>query len=394
MKRIAYICCMLAFSLNMTAQIDTTDMNWRLVFSDDFTTNGRGWNSGFSDTVQGDASYESKWRCYHEEWQSGVTRAYKHHLVSQPSQCRFNDNIDFNDNKLRIISNFYDSISLTCGQYVLPDSTAGNYVCDNTHHWLYYYSGFIEAIETFRYGYFEMKCKNPFHTGAFPSFWLWGRGLRRYEEIDIYEFMWDIYYQDAPYWGYPNSFTTGMYYGRKNDTTMFEHARKAVFYPADQPGIDQWHTFGCLWMPDSVVWYFDGAKVNEYLDHDSIPHGNMALKINYLIDNWSLSNHNYYCSPPIWEGSDTLTIDYVRVYQLETDCETDVVIASNSQLAGYEYGVKHSITIGDPNNAITMPSGSNMVMRATEYIKIDGEFTVPVGTSLTLMTHPCPDRYD
>ena len=47
MKKYVYLCCLAMMSLSMTAQIDTTDMNWRLVFEDDFSTAGRYWNSSY-----------------------------------------------------------------------------------------------------------------------------------------------------------------------------------------------------------------------------------------------------------------------------------------------------------------------------------------------------------
>ena len=55
-------------------------------------------------------------------------------------------------------------------------------------------------------------------------------------------------------------------------------------------------------------------------------------------------------------------------------------------------GVKSTITIGSPSGII-VPSNSNKCFRASESITItsEGEFTLPLGAQMTLMTHDCVD---
>ncbi len=91
-----------------------------------------------------------------------------------------------------------------------------------------------------------------------------------------------------------------------------------------------------------------------------------------------------------WQGPDEVVIDYIKVYQLVSDCETDLNIQNASGFLLYTQGVKHSITIGSANG-ITVPSNINLTMRAEDSITITnvGEFTLPLGAELTLMVHPC-----
>ena len=73
--------------------------------------------------------------------------------------------------------------------------------------------------------------------------------------------------------------------------------------------MDEYHTFGCEWMPDHVIWYFDGQVVNEFYDKDNIPHRPMNLNVNYAIDNY------YRHGGTKWIGPDEMVIDYIKVYQ-------------------------------------------------------------------------------
>ena len=47
MKKILYLCVILALSTNTMAQFDTSDKNWRSVVNENFDKPGRTWNSSF-----------------------------------------------------------------------------------------------------------------------------------------------------------------------------------------------------------------------------------------------------------------------------------------------------------------------------------------------------------
>ena len=67
------------------------------------------------------------------------------------------------------------------------------------------------------------------------------------------------------------------------------------------------------------------------------------MRINYALNKKSLNWKNF---PNNWSGSDIMTIDYVSVLQLKTDCDVDLYINNVTQFADYDNKMKRSITIG------------------------------------------------
>lgn len=102
-----------------------------------------------------------------------------------------------------------------------------------------------------------------------------------------------------------------------------------------------------------------------------------------------LEEHELLKPIPVWKGTDSLSIDYIKVYQLKKDCDTDVVIENTEQLVNYEGGHKRSIFIGSVENAIAAPDNLNLTLRASESITIDGAFELPRGAKLNIIVHGC-----
>lgn len=394
MRKKLYLCILtMILGLNLRAQVHGDNM-WNLYFNEDFNGSNRGWGIDYLDKQYGNHNYQSVWRCYYNDyWPSGLTLDVNHHHVFQRSQCLFNDGVLFSDGILRISAkriNPNSTVSVECGDYELPDWSGTGHSCDNNHHYLYYYSGVVESIEKFRYGYFEIRCKTPVHRGAFPAFWLWGNGLRRYEEIDVFEYSWNITIPEnnpSPELGYPYVFNTGMYYDYDEQHQQRPFANKVVRIPETTSDISQWHTFGVEWLPGRVTWYFDDKVVNEFYDPDNVPYGYMSLKANYSLDNWSLVDPWDSTTAPICFEGDTMLIDYIRVYHFNTDCDEDVVVTKVKQLNTIQ-SMKRSLTIS-PTGPMLIPSTYNKTFRA-ETITMTGEISVPTGAQLTLIAHPCP----
>lgn len=381
MKRIIIFCCLTLMGVDIMAQI-SGDNNWELIIDEQFSGN-RSWDRGFVEEYLDDPDREPIWRCFIDEWNSGVTRGYSEHQVFQRSQCRFNSAENSVDGKMNIIAEHVSDTNLECGDYeLLPPSSWHHYHCDSLHPSLFYFSGNIETIEEILYGYFEVRCKLPVHRGAFPAFWLWGGG-GSYEEIDIFEYSrsWDTE-------GTARRFTTGFYKRLEGDSTGYDSfARNYHIIPDAETDLSEWNIFACEWSPKRIIWYLNGKIINHY-NGDEVPSHPMTLKINYSIDNYALNNGN----PPIpaWKGTDSLSIDYIKVYQLKKDCDTDVVIENTEQLVNYEGGHKRSIFIGSVENAIAAPDNLNLTLRASESITIDGAFELPRGAKLNIIVHGCP----
>ena len=394
MRKLIYLWALLLFNISLMAQIHSENM-WDIYFNEDFNGFDRGWGDDYLDKQQGNPSYQPIWRAYyHEYYPSGITLNLHQHHIFQRSQCIFNDGINYSDGIFRIAAKRIDNTTNTsaeCGDYELPKWEGSGHDCDHDHHFLYFYSGAIETIEPFLYGYFEIRCKTPVHRGAFPAFWLWGNG-RRYEEIDIFEYMWNITIPQndhpSPELGYRHVFNKGMYFDvdAQGNRKLFAH--KIVRFPETQPDMNQWHTFGMEWLPGRVVWYFDDEVVNEFYESENIPYGPMTLKANYSLDNWSLVHQWDSSAAPIAFEGDTMMIDYIRVYHLNTACDEDVVITNPLQLDTIQT-MKHSLSFSPLNGSIIMPTTLNKTLRA-ETITMNGEMEIPAGTQLTLIAHPCP----
>lgn len=364
------------FNIPSLAQI-SGDNNWNTTpyFIDEFNTTGRSWQTNFTDYPL------LKWRANSVE--CGVTHGPYEHQVYQKENCVFN----YVDGTIELVSE-YKGGPMQCADYIIPPG----YSCNPNDTSLYYFSGEIDALRAvpdFLYGYFEMQCKLPVHRGAFPAFWLWG-GNGCYEEIDIFEYSWGITdpvkHPESPFWGNSQMFTSGLYFAETAYDPRDSYARERYVIPDTDPDLTSWNTFSCEWSPGRVVWYFNGVVVNE-VSGDFVPYRPMCLKSNYAIDNW------------IREGGVLLTtgfpykleINYIKVHKLKCDCDENSVINDNSALSTYNYEVKQSVSIGSSGNNIIVPTSTEIVFRATDYIEITQNFELPVGSEMELITHPCPE---
>lgn len=397
-------------SLNMLAQIDPYDRNWDTIVFDDFNQPNRQFDTTFQEPL-------GKWISFvPSNWSSGVTTAdYLLHIY-QWNHCVF----DAVEGTLSLNSEYIRSTPILCDEqpyyYRLPPNLYGvSYHCNPNHTHLYYYSGCIESppSETnsksdnlpsprFRYGYFEIKCQVPIHRGAKSSFWLWdGERNHFYEEIDIYEFSWE-FEDSAAYWqpnphphgaGNPYCFTSGLYINKESnyigDTVFYQASRAREFLMIDD-SLSHWHTFACEWLPEHVIWYCDGNMVDAYYNPDSIPSHPMTLKVGYSIDRYALKNHKL-DSVPEWMDGGSLVIDYIKVMQLDWDCDTDEVITCQQDLDGFDYSVKKSISITSSVENVELSNTDKVTFRVTDSFEITGPFEVDSGGELSIIVMKnCP----
>ena len=387
MKKFIYLCGMMLLSLNMMAQIDLNDRNWDTVLFDDFTIPGRYWiDSSF-------ISSDSVWKAY----SNGLTHG-KNKMIYQYSHCHFNDTAGY----MELVAE-YARDSILAHNYHLP-YTIHTYPNDTN---LYYFSGRIDHYDKYgldsakyKYGYFEIRCKLPVHQGAFPAFWLQSSSTNSldpyYEEIDIFEYSWSLGYPNATwlhpvnphptYVGDPHVITCGIYHNLTGESPNDEHHDSyGRVYPNNMPDVGAgFHVYGCEWMPDHVYWYFDGQLINSYTNLEHIPRHPLILKTNYAIDGFF--DHG----DTIWAGPGTMTIDYIKVYQLKWDCSTDEVIACQSDLDNFLYKVKKSISITSTVDEPIVSSTDKVTFRMTNSFDITGPFEVQQGGEFTVVQQDCP----
>ena len=399
MEKFIYLCGMMLLSMNMMAQIDTNDLNWRCVLNETFDEGSSYWQWGQQSFV----NPSQTWRAYPG---SGVTHGSEYQ-VYQPSQCQ----IDVTNQCMELVAEYDSEGRIPDNDYDLPSwmwpSNDGPGYPDSDG--LSYFSGSINYINRnsgqrtpesgiFRYGYFEIRCKLPTHQGAFPAFWLWAADPESdndkfYEEIDIFEYSWSLGDPDAN-WLHPTNphptragdrhiITCGIYHNLTGEGPNDDHWDSyGRVYSGNKPDVGaDFHVYGCEWMPDHVYWFFDGQLVNSYTNPEHIPCHPLILKANYAIDGYFDYENG------IWTGSDNMIISYIKAYELKTSCDENVSINSINDWNNFIPNLKGTISLGE----FTIPSNSSKTMRASESIIFNNGFAISQGSQVTFMVHECPE---
>lgn len=396
MKKFVYLCGMMLLSINMMAQIDI-DSNWDNNLMVDFDDPISYWDWHLWDF----SNSNYRWKAF-----LGSTIAPEDlHHVYRPKNAVY----DSINGMMRLVCeyDFYDSIP--AHKFPIPHN---QYYASLELGNKLYFSGAIEYVKRiwfpdegkFLYGYFEIRCKNPVHKGAFPAFWLHAQDDNindpYYEEIDIYEYSWSLGDPDA-YWlprpnpnatypGDPQFTTTGIYHnlhGQSVDVQADSYGRN---YPqlSQQADMGCWHTFSCEWMPDHVYWFIDGNLVNSYYDSTHIPRHPLILKTNYSVDDY------YRYGGFVWTNTDEMDIDYIRVYQLRTNCNKVDTIASQNDLDDFQYELKKSVYVTSTTEEVRVYSSDTVAFRVVDTFEVTGPFQVDSGASFTVIRQDCPCEND
>jgi len=396
MKKFIYLCGMMLITINIMAQIDLDDDNWECFINEDFSGN-RSWSNLWEDQDLSDPNHVPIWICFTDNlWGDGVTSFDYEHRKYDGFHAYQRDNAVFGtDNTLKLKGEFVSHTPLHCTvDYAHAPWHKYCHYCDpyeEQHPQIHYYAGAIETIDPVGFGYYEIRCKMPIHNWDRSAFWFWSCLGGTYNEIDVFEHTLNLSGNNPA-----RGTLSGIWYNpistNYSDTSVGNVAIRFAHHlhtlPASSSTLDEYHTFGCLWMPERVVWYVDGEVVNE-CDHPSqIPQFPMWLKITHFqAKNVNIGTND---NPVVIEYDDEMTIDYVKAYRLKSDCDADVSLRNASDFTNFDYKVKRSITLGSLNGNMTLQNDGSHTLRAVRSITIDGGFEVPVGTSLTLMTQECP----
>ena len=184
-------------------------------------------------------------------------------------------------------------------------------------------SGLITTQYTFaqQYGYFEVRAMLPSDVGVWPAFWMLPASGAWPPELDVFEAYggpWDIgtvHTSTDVYGGSP---------GQDNYQQVWSY----------QPGMTTgYHTYGVLWDPQSITFYFDGNEVGQL---QTPPDMNQPM---YLLADLAVQDLLGVTGDP-----KNLYIDYIRVYSndpnatpaaLEPISSPDGVDTSNLYGASY-----------------------------------------------------------
>ena len=406
MKKFIYLCGMMLITINIMAQIDPYDRNWDTVFFDDFSGN-RYWDRHWDDST-GIPGYKPLWRCFsYNLWKSGVTKydkQYPNYAAYQRSNAVFGP-----DGTLKLVGEFKTIKNMACGRNSISDTTYSPapwrkycHYCDdpaNQDLVIHYYTGMIESTDSLGYGYYEIRCKMPVHPGTHDAFWFWG-DYGTYEEIDVFEHGADMCAGNIE-----KGFNSGIFYNPDGPNYLpimdsvtneelfhgaYNYSHISYLTPTTSQPLSEYHTYGCLWLPERIAWYFDGELFKEETDPTHIPQHPMWLKITHHLDNHAIFGSD--TLPDWWRGTDEMVIDYVKHYKLKTDCDTNTVLRNNADFDGFHYSVKRSIAMGGQSGStLSAPNNTTLTFRAVDSIIIDGPFEVPQGTEMTLIIQECPE---
>ncbi len=117
---------------------------------------------------------------------------------------------------------------------------------------------------SFRYGYFEARIRFDPTLGknirGFPAWWAFStyhsriNNPERWAELDFFEAY------TSGYSDYDGSFVGTVHDWSDGSKIHYQNANNVQSLPKSTD-FNQWHTYGCLWVPGKVTWYFDGVPL-------------------------------------------------------------------------------------------------------------------------------------
>ena len=126
-----------------------------------------------------------------------------------------------------------------------------------------YTSGMLYGRQPFRYGYFEARMRFDPTLGkegrGFPAWWAFSvyhsrvNNMDRWAELDFFEAY-------AEYSDYSGAFVGTVH--DWNDSSKVHYQSSNNWQPLpEETDFNKWHTYGCLWTPGEITWYFDDVPL-------------------------------------------------------------------------------------------------------------------------------------
>lgn len=237
-----------------------------------------------------------------------------------------------------------------------------------------YTSGRVETMPEYaiQYGYVEARIKVPYQEGLWPAFWtLIKQGLHLEEpdhtasEIDIFE----MYANKGT-----NHLETNLHhaydYTESNIAYLQEHDLNNFSYT-------DWHKYAIEWDPVKIIWYVDDTPIRTTYNHGILDPVRLIMNI-AVAKGKGLQPE----TSPYFE--EKMLVDYVKVYGLK--CDKHTTINEIPDFSSYDYKVKKSITLG---SGTTIPTGTDISLRANNFIELRPGFEVPSDGRLYLDVSPC-----
>jgi len=232
-----------------------------------------------------------------------------------------------------------------------------------------YISGGIETVnkKAFSYGYFKTPASG--NKGPWGGFWM-HTGQGGWDEIDIFE---------------PNgndNFLGTQFHSGVHATHNGVYKAKANVYKGFSDLSKNFNHYALIWTPQYVQVLFNGSFLYEIVAPEYIPSHPMFVFLTFQIDAWGGAPNASTSFPLYWQFKN------FKYYRLKTDCPNGIT-QSNFNFTTHDYKVQKFYSL---TNSV-VPNNSNIVIRATDYIEFNGDFTVPLGSTFTATTHcnTCPN---
>lgn len=217
-------------------------------------------------------------------------------------------NVGWGNNELEYYTDRKENVKVENGALVIT-ARADNYKGEGMNRAVKYTSGRIKScgLQSFKYGKLEARMKVPKSMGMWPAFWMLGyneKGWPYCGEIDILETWNDLQFaQGTIHWENERD---------KPGRDTYDASQTRAF--KDKTA---WHTYGINWTPEKIEWTVDGRVYKTFSLKES--HKSELKKEFYFLINLAVGGNLAFYAPDDNFVSDTVMVDYVRVYQRECD---------------------------------------------------------------------------
>ena len=303
-------------------------------------TDSENWNPEpvWRDEFDGNSLDGTKWTALNGGWKDEN---------QQVRNCytRSDENINVSGGSLNLIGLYKPGATCTGG-----NTKTGNFT-----------SGFVQTKNKayFKYGYIEARIKMPKNKSTWPGFWMspnnspYSAGWPDWGEIDIVEAK-----------GSNRQFAASDAHWRDKNTPTGQtgsHRNRQGVIPPSKFGTNdttEWHTYGVKWTEGKLEYFIDGelhhtitefknsnstGSPNEPFDQDFFLRLNLAIGGNYIDSPWNDPNNSVGATNG--EGFPaTMSIDYVRVYEMRKPKEVEVKDTELRKLLNEKLGEKLGTT--------------------------------------------------
>ena len=253
-----------------------------------------------------------------------------------------------------------------------------------TGNWHDYTSGDIHSSSAYpiKYGYLEARIKFPFKEGKIWGFWpaFWttlGYNVinpTSAAEIDICEIFGgednsNLQIGTCLHRCYSGWYTPYFPSPCNNGDMGQGHTISSSY--------TNWHTYAIEWDVNRITWYIDGKAIRTTVKH-------LIVDPIRIILNLAIQGQKKYHPPTSPPFEEKMYVDYVKVYSLK--CDKNTVVTQIPNFNTYNYAVKKSISL---SNTTTIPAGSNITLRANDFIELKPGFEVQTDRELYLDVSPC-----